>query len=478
MLAAMHAQGLEVYTDTVLNHVFTDYHELEPNPAVKAYIDGEAHNGANLAYPTGEVVWRIPNAPAGDYYIQIKGYNLDCSDETQRAYEVYATWTNPDPAFPYEPNFPQTAPYNFEVEPNNGAGQNNNFPGSGSRIWGFIDSCGDIDEYKITLAEPHDINLILDAKSGIYGQALNGASPNNGYRIVHAYGPNNTDYAQTTLQTLTYTGLDYLNHYSVNHNGAGEQNWTWNYTHFHPVDANDYLQADCCDDVVVPNAKIFGEDFNTFDTRTLVQGGVQARLKYWGQWVVNDVGFDGYRLDFVRGYQEDFIADWINNMPRRTDGSQRYVVGEYFSSNKLRLKNWVQALASRGADADVFDFNLKFTLNSLANGASASFDMRTLNHAGMVRDNTGNALSGLDVNTFVENHDTGKDHNQWVFKDWQLPYAYILFAEGRPTVFYPHLYGITQVGDGNFTTTAPASLQTDIKNLINIRRTFLDGAMI
>jgi alpha-amylase len=477
MLSVMHGQSIDVYTDTVLNHVFTDYHELEPNPAVKAYIDGEAHNGANLAYPINEVVWRIPNAPAGDYYFQIKGYNLNCSDQTQRGYEVYATWTNPDPAYPYEPNFAQVPPYNFEVEPNDGAGQNNNFPDSGHRIWGFMNTCADVDEYKITLATPHDINLILDAKSGTYGQALNGASPNNGYRIVHAYGPNNTDFAATTLQTLTYTGIDYLGHYGVNHTGSGEQNWTWNYTHFHPVDAADYLQPDCCNDVVVPNAKIFGEDFNTFDTRTLAQGGVEARLQYWGQWLVNEVGFTGYRLDFVRGYQEDFIADWIKAMPR-DNGHQLYVVAEYFSGNKARLREWVQAMAARGADADVFDFPLKYTLNNLANSSAANFNMTTLNHAGMVRDNTGNNLSGLDVNTFVENHDTGKDHNQWVFKDWQLPYAYILFAEGRPTVFYPHFYNVTQQGDGGFTTTAPASLRDQITNLINYRRTFLDGDMI
>ena len=477
MLAVMHGQSIDVYTDTVLNHVFTDYHELEPNPAVKAYIDGEAHNGANTAYPINEVVWRIPNAPAGDYYFQIKGYNLNCADQTQRAYEVYATWTNPDPAFPYEPNFPQTPPYNFEVEPNDGAGQNNNFPGSGFRIWGFMNTCGDVDEYKITLATPHDINLLLDAKSGVYGQALNGASPNNGYRIVHAYGPGGTDFAATTMQTLTYTGIDYLGHYGVNHTGSGEQNWIWNYTHFHPVDAADYLQADCCDDVVVPNAKIFGQDFNTFDTRTLAQGGVQARMKYWGQWLVTEVGFTGFRLDFVRGYQEDFIADWIKAMPH-IGGRQPYVVAEYFSGNKARLKEWVQAMAARGADADVFDFPLKYTLNGLANGSSASFNMTTLNHAGMVRDNTGNNLSGLDVNTFVENHDTGKDHNQWVFRDWQLPYAYILFAEGRPTVFYPHFYNVTQQGDGGFTTTAPATLRDQITNLINYRRTFLDGDMV
>ena len=212
--------------------------------------------------------------------------------------------------------------------------------------------------------------------------------------------------------------------------------------------------------------------------RPLAQGGVNARLKYWGQWLVNTVGFDGYRLDFVRGYQEDFITDWIIYMPRKNGNVQRYVVGEYFSSNKARLKAWVQALATRGADADVFDLPLKYTLNAMANGTSSSFDMRTLNHAGLVRDNTGNNLSGLDVNTFVENHDTGKDHNQWIFKDWQMAYAYILFAEGRPTVFYLHFYGITQQGDGGFTTTAPASLRNDITNLINYRRTFLDGDMV
>ncbi|HEX8071863.1 MAG TPA: alpha-amylase family glycosyl hydrolase [Pyrinomonadaceae bacterium] len=476
MITLMHAQGLEVYTDTVLNHVFTDYHELEVNPAVAAYIAGEAHNGANLAYPVNEVVWRIPAAPAGDYYFQVKGYNLNCSDQTQRGYELYATWTNPNPAFPYEPNIQQTPPYNFETEPNNGAGQSDDFPASGARIWAFIDSCGDVDEYKLTLAQTHDINLILDAKSGTYGSALGGASPNNGYRILHAYGPGGVDFAQTSMQVLTYTGIDYAAKYGVTHTGAGEQNWTWNYTHFHPVDAADYLQADCCDDVVVPNAKIFGQDFNTFDTRADV--GVQPRLKLWGQWLVNQIGFDGYRLDFVRGYQEDFIADWIKAMPKKTGGAQRYVVGEYFSGNKFRLKSWVQAMAARGADADVFDFNLKFTLNGLANGTGASFDMRTLNHAGMVRDNTGNALSGLDVNTFVDNHDTGKDAGQWVFKDWQLPYAYILFAEGRPTVFYPHFYNVTQQADGGFNTTAPASLQADIRNLINYRRTFLDGDMV
>ena len=482
MIAAMHAEGIEVYSDIVLNHIFTDYRELEVNPAVESYIRNEAttNTGTHTAYPVNEVVWRIPDAPPGDYLIQIKGYNLNCAAaQDERGYEVYATWTNPDPDFPYAPNVPQVAPYNFESEPNNGAGNSDDFPGSGRRIWGHVNACGDIDEYKITLAEAHDINLIIDAKRGAPGTALTGADPRNGYRIAHAYGPGGVDFAAATMQVLTYSGVNVAADYNVTHTGAGEQDWLWNYTHFHPVDEFDYLQSDCCDDRVVPNAKIFGQDFNTFDARTLTQGGVQARLKYWGQWLTDTVGFDGYRLDFVRGFQEDFAADWIKAMPLKPGGGQRYVVGEYFSGNKQRLREWVQAMHERGADADVFDFNLKYTLNGMANGTSASFDMRALNHAGMVRDDTGNVLSGLDVNTFVENHDTGKDNNQWVFKDWQLPYAYVLFAEGRPTIFYAHFYGNTLRSEhGGFTTAAPASLQTDLKKLTNIRRNFLGGDMI
>ncbi len=81
--------------------------------------------------------------------------------------------------------------------------------------------------------------------------------------------------------------------------------------------------------------------------------------------------------------------------------------------------------------------------------------------------------------TFVENHDTGKEHDKWVRKDWRMAYAYILFAEGRPCLFYPHFNGVTQrdAHDGSKTVTAPASLKGDLKRLIHARRTYLGGTM-
>ncbi|MFH4188868.1 hypothetical protein WAJ24_21085, partial [Acinetobacter baumannii] len=89
-------------------------------------------------------------------------------------------------------------------------------------------------------------------------------------------------------------------------------------------------------------------------------------------------------------------------------------------------------------------FPLKFTLTQMTNSSSASFNMAWLNHAGMVRDDTGNSLPATSVVTFVENHDTGKEHDKWVARDWKMAYAYILFAEGRPCIFYPHYYAVTQ----------------------------------
>jgi alpha-amylase len=255
-------------------------------------------------------------------------------------------------------------------------------------------------------------------------------------------------------------------------------NFTWNYTNFHPVDAADYLgdggsTEGGFEDQLVPNTKWFGSDLNTFDT------AVQGRLKRWGTWLSNTVGFDGYRLDFVRGFQKEMVSTWVNNLPLRS-GSQRFIVAEYFTGYKYRLKTWVNDLATLGSDVDVFDFPLKSTLTDMTNGTGASFNMAWLNTAGMVRDNTGNSLPGTSVVTFLDNHDTGKEHDKWVTQDWKLGYAYLLFGEGRPCLFYPHYYGVTQVDNNNntLTVTPPASLKTDIDKLLKVRKTFLGGSMI
>jgi alpha-amylase len=462
MIAAMHTNGVEVYADIILNHIYTGDSESESNPAVKQYVFDEAYRNATQyqPYPTNEITWTIPNAGTGDYYIQIKGYMLNWAGVVgERGYDVNIDWTGVG----------SNGVPTWESEPNNGGGAFNVFPGSGKTVQAHAGSQSDIDEYKITVSSSNDIVVKLTARREGVDASNNWewqwAAQENGYYPV-AVWYNGSNLAGSTLEARTNTGINY-----PTHTGTGEANYSWNYTDIHPVDANDWLGFPGSDEII-PNTKFFGNDLNTYSTT------VKTRLKDWGVWMSNQIGFDGYRLDFVRGFQESFVADWVNNLPL-LNGSQRFIVGEYWGAD-YRIKNWVDAVAAGGADVDGFDFPLKNTLKDMCNGNQSSFDMAWLNHAGMVRSSTGNGLPSTSIVTFVDNHDTGKEHDKWLSKDFKMAYAYTLTHEGRPCIFYPHYYGVTQVDahDPSFTVTAPASLQQDINKLIHARNTYMGGAIV
>lgn len=457
MIAVMHQEPrIDVYSDVVLNHIYSNQDNEEINPAVKAYVFTDAHNEQHKPYPANEIRWVIPNAAPGDYYIQIKGYGLPWSAATtERGYDLMIRWDNST----------VTQSGQWESEPNDGNGQTNSFPGSGKVLRGHIGSKTDIDEYKITVSSTRDIEITLAAKreQGTPMQWVDAGSMLGYYPKAVWY--NGTNLATTTLQARTNTFISY-----PAHTGNGEANYAWHYSDFHPSDVNDWL-GDYGSDEIITNTKFFGNDLNTFSPV------VTTRLKDWGAWLMNSVGFDGFRLDFVRGFQEAFVADWVKNLPKK-NGYQPFVVGEYWGSD-YRIKNWVNSVATLGGDVDAFDFPLKSTLTDMCNNAGTSFNMANLNNAGMVRNSNGNSLSGTSIVTFLENHDTGKEHDKWVKKDFHLGYAYILTHEGKPCLFYPHFYGITQHdAHGNSeTTTAPATLKDRITKLISVRKTYLGGSL-
>ncbi|WP_084555870.1 T9SS type A sorting domain-containing protein [Alkaliflexus imshenetskii] len=461
MISAMHdvSQGkpkVNVYADIILNHIYSSDEDAEINPAVKQYVFDEAfRNGQQyVPYPTNEITWVIPNATAGDYFIKFKGYYLDFNASHQsRAYDIQIDYNNS--------GFNST--YTWETEPNNGGGHYNTFPGSGQTVRAFINYQDDIDEFKVTAPGGKDIIIKLTSRTES-GSNWNWGDQTRGYYPFEIWH-NGQNLATTQLKAYTNTGLSF-----PAKTGAGEQNWTWNYTHFHPVDEFDWLGDWGAGDEIITNTKGFGNDLNTFSSI------VQQRMNEWGTWLSDVIKFDGYRLDFVRGFQESYAASWINSLPL-INGSQRFIVGEYWGS-AASIKNWVNNIASYGADTDAFDFPLKATLTDMCNG-DANFNMNWLNHAGLIRNNSGNSLPGTSVVTFLENHDTGKEHDKWVTKDWHLGYAYLLTHEGRPCLFYPHLYGVTLLDnhDASHQVNIPGWLQAEIVKLIHVRRTYLNGTI-
>ena len=451
MLTALRGQGIQTYADIVMNHVYSNDDHSEVNPAVRSYVFNESKiNGTQYQnYPTGEIKWVLPAQTAGDYYIQIKGYNLPSSALSNRGYELVITYGNAG-----------SGPYYWESEPNNGNGQSNTYPGSGIVMRGRSDSGTDVDEYKVTLTSTQDITIRLVPKQDGSGTWQDAPATNGFYPVSIS---KNGASVVGSLQARTNTGIKNL----PTKTGVGETTLSWTYSDFHPATTSDFLTYD--GPGVQPNVKAFGNDFNTYSST------VQSKLNAWGQWLVNTVKFDGFRLDYVRGYQPEFLASWIKALPK-AGSAQRFVVCEYWES-AANIKSWVSQMSSLGTDAKAFDFPLKATLTSLCNSGQ-SFNIGQLNHAGLVRSST-DAVASASVVTFLENHDTGKESDKWVTRDYQLGYAYVLTHEGRPCVFYPQYYGIQQVDNNGVSgpVTAPAALRDDINKLMFARRTYLGGSL-
>ncbi|MDK1288690.1 alpha-amylase family glycosyl hydrolase [Pseudoalteromonas umbrosa] len=473
MINTMQHHQIEVYADVVLNHIYSNEQDSEINPAVKAYAMNKAHQHQHVAYPSNEISWQLKGVH-GRIYIKIQGYGSTMpwtQHINSRGYNLSITEAK---------NTVTPTTIYIEQEPNDGnyattRPGSNAFSGLNTTLRGRIIDQADVDEYWLDVPDKTDLFIKLSAKQGDINSptAWFDASQNNGFLPIEVWQQSAHN---QTVKNITHTHLyAYTNtritpparhsdgNYPSSDNG-------WQFDDFHPVDGDDWL-GEQGNDEVITNTKFFGNDTNTFSPR------VQQKLIDWGKWLKTQHKFDGFRLDFVRGFQPEFAAKWVNSLPKNHD-KQPFVVAEYWGGDSS-IKSWIESVQSAGADIDAFDFPLKSVLTQMSN-QDQSFDMRALNHAGLVRNNRGNHLAGTSVVTFVENHDTGKEHDKWVHKDHKLAYAYILSHEGKPTVFYSHYFAVKQhdYHDSSLTTTAPVSLQQDIKQLMFARNTYMDGGLV
>lgn len=186
---------------------------------------------------------------------------------------------------------------------------------------------------------------------------------------------------------------------------------------------------------------------------------IQQDLWEWMNWLKSNVGFDGWRFDFAKGYAGNLLGAYIQNT------SPKFAVGEvwddmaYGSDGRLaydqnahrqRLVDWVHSTGDRAA---AFDFTTKGILQEAVKSSEL---WRLIDSNGKPTGMIG-VLPHQAV-TFIDNHDTGSTQNMWPFPSDKLlqGYAYILTHPGIPTIFYDHFV------DGN--------LKSEIQNLMAIRK--------
>jgi len=156
---------------------------------------------------------------------------------------------------------------------------------------------------------------------------------------------------------------------------------------------------------------------------------VYAELLKLARWLIEDVGLDGFRYDFVKGYGANTITA-IQEYRYMRDGQLfvPYGVAEFWD-NASAIEQWVEiANISNANPVDAFDFPLREMLKALCD--QFGFSLKTLpTWETVLQQQPQSAV------TFVENHDL-RDEGRPIVNDKLLAYSYILTHEGYPCVFW------------------------------------------
>ncbi len=165
---------------------------------------------------------------------------------------------------------------------------------------------------------------------------------------------------------------------------------------FHP---NDYHTND---------SGVFGGFSDLCHHKSYVQDWLWRSNESVAQYYMHDIGFDGWRFDFVKGFEPWVVKEWLNY-------NGGFSVGELWDANVNTLEWWANE-----SNSSAFDFACYYAMDSAFDGN----DLNNLNNDMLLKRNPYKAV------TFVTNHDTDEIWSK------MLAYAFILTHEGYPTIFY------------------------------------------
>ena len=130
---------------------------------------------------------------------------------------------------------------------------------------------------------------------------------------------------------------------------------------------------------------------------------VYTELINYARWLLEEIGFDGFRYDMVKGYGGWMVRS-IQELRALRGGTsfKPYAVGECWDSERT-IDDWLdEANAWSDNPVGAFDFPLRWRLRDLCD--SYGFSLRTLVERGVLM--WGRPEQAV---TFVENHDVVRD---------------------------------------------------------------------
>jgi alpha-amylase len=172
---------------------------------------------------------------------------------------------------------------------------------------------------------------------------------------------------------------------------------------------------------------------------------VYTEILNLAKWMIEEIGFDGFRYDFVKGYGT-WVTKAIQEGRYIKNGQpfKPYGVAENWSSDR-EIEDWLKEVNEWNDNpVDAFDFPLRYKLKDLCDRFGFSLRELVTNQT-VFKDNPFSAV------TFVDNHDFREGDNPPIIKDKLLAYSFILTHEGYPCVFWQDYYnwGLAKEGTPN-----------------------------
>ena len=191
---------------------------------------------------------------------------------------------------------------------------------------------------------------------------------------------------------------------------------------------------------------------------------VQTIVNAYLDFLLNDLGYVGFRYDMVKGYRAGFTGMY------NAKAQPQFSVGEYWDS-ATKTADWIRGTADKvnsvteveaggngGIQSAAFDFQFRYTVRNACNNR-ASWDNLGRNNDNYngnwpLISNTPSGVNAADVAylgngemrryavTFVENHDTeyrsSTAQQDPLKRDTIAANAYMMAMPGTPCVFFKH----------------------------------------